>query len=316
MAFDFGEFSTELSSAGKDILREEGFSNLPALLAASKEDIESLGLKRGELALVREKTKVLQASYKTGPMFEDVGLHPGYASTIADSGSRGGTTTLDQLLRAADAPTQGAHAPQAQGMCLRIVDFISTSLVVEEEVTLGGGVTLKMNTKPNLDKVTPAVWIAANARILRRLMETRGPEYDVDAYLTYTEMVGELATRYTWASVLLFDDEYRQRQARLGFQWGTEAPHLSTVVLRERQQQVQQTRVNGRPRDHQRRPTGPSGRELCRQYNNRGACQYGTACQFDHACHTCGRDHPGRDHAVAGAPYAAASAGTRPNNST
>ena len=49
-------------------------------------------------------------------------------------------------------------------------------------------------------------------------------------------MIGELACRFTWTSVLLFDEEYRQRQAAVGFPWGTEAPHLSTVLLRDRQQ--------------------------------------------------------------------------------
>ena len=31
-----------------------------------------------------------------------------------------------------------------------------------------------------------------------------------DKYLNYTKMIGELATCYTWQSVLMFDTEYRQ----------------------------------------------------------------------------------------------------------
>ena len=47
-------------------------------------------------------------------------------------------------------------------------------------------------------------------------------------------MIGELAARYTWQSVLLLYEEYRQRQAKQDFAWGTPDPHLSTVMLRDR----------------------------------------------------------------------------------
>ena len=33
------------------------------------------------------------------------------------------------------------------------------------------------------------------------------PDFDLDNYLNYTKMTGELATRYTWQSVLMFDIE-------------------------------------------------------------------------------------------------------------
>ena len=63
------------------------------------------------------------------------------------------------------------------------------------------------------------MWITANCRILARLMEDMKSEFDVKSYLQYTEMVGEPAVRLTWQSVLMFDDEYRQRQAKVGFPW-------------------------------------------------------------------------------------------------
>ena len=47
-------------------------------------------------------------------------------------------------------------------------------------------------------------------------------------------MIGELGCRFTWQSVLVFDNEYRQRQHQEGFRWGSEAPYLATVVLRDR----------------------------------------------------------------------------------
>ena len=57
------------------------------------------------------------------------------------------------------------------------------------------------------------MWITANSRIMGQMLDESGKNFDVTAYLQYTEMLEELAARYTWQSVLLFDEEYRQRQA-------------------------------------------------------------------------------------------------------
>ena len=126
-------------------------------------------------------------------------------------------------------------------------------------------------------------------------------DFDVSAFLKYTEMVGEMACRFTRLSVLNFDDEYRKRQAAEGFAWGTEAPHLSTVVLRDRPPQLQQygqrrtsQAANGQV-GQRSRPLGASGRELCLQWN-RGFCSYGARCNFEHSCTTCGKGHPSKDH--------------------
>ena len=80
-------------------------------------------------------------------------------------------------------------------MALKIVDFVPSAMVAEEEVVLGGGVTLKLQNKPKLEKVSLALWILANATIMRVLMKR--PDFDLDNYLNYIEMIGELAMRYT-----------------------------------------------------------------------------------------------------------------------
>ena len=125
--------------------------------------------------------------------------------------------------------------------------------------------------------------------------------FDTDAYLKYTEMIGEMACRFTWLSVLHFDEEYRQRQAAQGFAWGTEAPHLSTVTLRDRPAHSQVGLRRGGDKERQ------AGRDYFRQWNA-GSCSYGAKCRFDHLCSTCGKDHPARDHAVAATTARATSA--------
>ena len=85
----------------------------------------------------------------------------------------------------------------------------------------------------------------------------------LDDYLAYTVKIGELATRFTWALVLLYDDDYRRRQAEMDFCWGSDAPHLSMVILKERPSS--QKPGGGRPdyaRQHQK-PSFTSGRSRC-----------------------------------------------------
>ena len=91
--------------------------------------------------------------------------------------------------------------------------------------------TLKLHPKPEVDKVSPAMWITASSRIMGQMLDESGKNFDARAYLQYTETVGELSARYTLQSVLLFDEEYRQRLAKQDFPWGTDAPHLGTVTV-------------------------------------------------------------------------------------
>jgi hypothetical protein len=288
MADSFGDFIKLLPEEVVIELKKQWYDSLPALLCANSQDIGELDLKRGHIGIVRQAVLELQSKHGRGPLLE------------AQSSPRGsdGLEALSKLL--GNLTTGRAAESEQKGQCLHIVDFVPSTMLAEEEVTLGGGVTLKVNAKPKLEKVSLGMWITANAKILQKLMDS-DKHFDVRAYLQYTEMVGELATRYSWVSVLLFDDEYRKRQATFKSKWGADAPHLSTVTLRERPQPPPKAKP-GNPTRHQ----GPPGREVCRQFN-KGSCTYGALCKFDHACATCGsRDHPSRDHPAAAPAVASA----------
>ena len=58
-----------------------------------------------------------------------------------------------------------------------IIDFVSSSLFAEEEVALGGGVTLKLHPKPEVDKVSPAMWITASSRIMGQMLDESGKNF-------------------------------------------------------------------------------------------------------------------------------------------
>ena len=238
----------QLSSSTIKLLKEEVFDCKTAVLGLSEKNIDDLeGLKLGERAALRVAAASLQSKAGGGPL---VPVSPWPSAEPEDSG-RGIVDDICQRLESLGIGG-GCSRNATQGEPpLKIVDFLSPTLLAEEEVVLGGWVTLKINSKPKLEKVSPAMWMVANTRIMKAMMARH--EFCVEQYLTYTEMIGELACRFTWTSVLLFDEEYRQRQAAVGFPWGTKAPtcqqsccvtdsrglrppHLSTVLLCDRQQ--------------------------------------------------------------------------------
>ena len=84
----------------------------------------------------------------------------------------------------------------------------------EEEISLGPGTTLTLTsgTKPKLHVVSPTMWIAANARITAALYYSDDLDHgEAKDYMAYTAKIGKLASRYTWASVLAYVQEYRRR---------------------------------------------------------------------------------------------------------
>jgi len=100
-----------------------------------------------------------------------------------------------------------------------ITDFVSDTVTdTEETSSLGPGATLTLTsrgTKPKLHAVSPAMWIAANARIMAALYDSDDMDHGAAKdYMAYTAKIGAgigIETIYTWASVLAYDQEYRRR---------------------------------------------------------------------------------------------------------
>ena len=86
--------------------------------------------------------------------------------------------------------------------------------------------------KRKLESLTVAQWTVANTRIMHRLISSKQlVSYAIKSYLTYTVKVMQLCTRYTWVSILRFDDEFRQLQAFYQVPWTYDSNHLRTVYL-------------------------------------------------------------------------------------
>jgi len=317
--FDFSSWKKQFPSAVVDELEDNGFDSYPALVNATEEDIASLNLKRGHHVAVRSAITSLRAAAATASSTQPSFRPPPSASQPPTH------LLLDDLLKTSAAtvntarvdlePTAFLATRKPGERVLRVTDFISTCSLAEEEeeVELGGGLKLRLprNSKPKLDTVTPAQFLAANARIMASLLESgRLAETEILDYLSYTAKIGEMATRYTWGSVLLYDDQYRHSQAAYGFRWGSDSQHLALVALRERtpttfnntkQPNQRPSGFRGRGSEQQvkapsSRPVAPSGKQICQQWN-RGHCTFTPNCQYEHVCATCFQPtHPASRH--------------------
>lgn len=208
--------------------------------------------------------------------------------------------TMSGLLRVDTNPQVYLKPNNPQGKAYKkITDFISRNGQVEEEFQIGDGVSIKMGSSSNkrkLDQISPSQWIAANARIQAELIGEGMEMCGIHDYLSYTAKIGELATRFTWASVLHYDDEYRRNQSIMGFRWGSDSQHLTTVLLRERE--INSKPQNRRSQNNQRVNKDAQSNEpqSCGYYNYGKNCPYGDKCIFPHTCAVCGKNHKKIDH--------------------
>lgn len=157
----------------------------------------------------------------------------------------------------------------------------------------GHSVVVKSSSgkKLKLENISPAQWISANARIMAELLcQGKLLTHQIPYYLSYTAKIGDLALRYTWQSVLLYDNEYRHLQVQFKFDWGRDTPHLTTTYLREKQ-----TSSNPSAKSQPNK----ASTSFCRNFNSKG-CSF-TGCTYKHVCSEpgCGQPHPKTEHGKA-----------------
>ena len=171
--------------------------------------------------------------------------------------------------------------------------------------------------KLHLDSVSPLQYMEANARILAKLILRGMSAADIQKYLAYNILVARLGQRFTWQSVLHFDDEFRSAQAVENFKWDSDAQHMRDLNLRLRESKPatkssagSQTKgENNLPRSRgakqkngggNRLSSGAEGENrLCFGFNQ-GKCSF-NPCKWLHFCNKCGSPTHGRvDHDQSG----------------
>ena len=205
-----------------------------------------------------------------------------------------------------------------QGKLLRIIDFVSRLRPTEEERVIttdsGSQTTLLLsvgNKNPQLEHVRVEEYSIANIRIFYELL-TSGKlptATDIRDYLSYSIKVFELARKYSWESVLNYDDEFRVQQHMYGYPWSYDHSHLHEVMLIPRW--AHSNSLNSGRNTSTRSsngqvsvPTGTHnalGQEICRNFNRSRGCQ-NKECRFSHVCNrkiagqVCGKPHSGSQH--------------------
>ena len=209
-----------------------------------------------------------------------------------------------------DATARDATDPRPQGTlkpALLIPDFVTRATQgtgddsLEREVCKQGGAQLVLRqarVKPLAEQVSLAQYLSANARIMARLiLEGRLRTEDILDYLEYTADIGDYAQVCDIPSVMLYDQEYRKKQARKGAKWGTADIHLSTFYLQKKRgrHDASPTSVTPTPRAVKPpRQVDRRGVEICRSYNAWGCNR--DQCRYSHVCSLCKDPHPKSSH--------------------
>ena len=120
---------------------------------------------------------------------------------------------------------------------LDVIDFVNLvpSLSEEQVLRSDGGVELVIKgstRRPKLEHIAIEDWCIANTRIMDSLLSSGSLNtVGLHDYNAYTVKVCVMFRVFERTSVLQYDREYRHLQARNGFRWGVDVPHLFQVQL-------------------------------------------------------------------------------------
>ena len=187
--------------------------------------------------------------------------------------------------------------------------------VVMESGPQGPQLVIKSGpTKPKLENISFIQWSMANIAVMHRLVEDGkivSMNHVLD-YQSYTVRILQLAQRYTFSSVLLYDREYRRLQAESQFRWGTDLGHhlqsvtlIAKTVANQRStpstfNRPQQGGQSFRSKPYNFKQKGPltsDGQVICLKYNCQSGCTF-RDCRFKHVCSIegCSGRHSALDH--------------------
>ena len=182
------------------------------------------------------------------------------------------------------------------GKPLFIIDYISrpTSGSFDHDdseiLNQGNSQLILRSAKPKLspESVSLAQWIGANARIMMKLLATGklSSHDDVMTYLQYVADFGDYAQTCELDSLMLYDHEYRKKQAAGGRKWGEDDIHLCTFYLRRKSRPDRRhSRLDRKQNFKPPRLLDNSGHEICRSFNASGC--FRSECIYSHVCAIC-----------------------------
>lgn len=291
-----------------DTLRSNGCDTIPIIVALEPDDVAALGLNVGQRRMLTRAihdAKAKAPASTTEVPFRQTVQQVALDDTRVNEDTMTAPTLVDLLRFGApmatpvpptpvnvDSPEVYLHmaAGKSDTAYYDIVDFVPGEILKSEDSVLAtsDGVEIvaraTQSKRGKLFNVTTAQWSAANSAIMARLLQDGVLNMaGINQYLNYTYKVSDLGRTYTWQSILQYDREYRQLQARLGFAWGTDISHLRATALTPKQWTSGPTHYKRPPK---KSSVGGEGVNVCRDFN-KGSCQR-PACKFAHRCSVAG----------------------------
>ena len=147
------------------------------------------------------------------------------------------------------------------------------------------------NKRTTRDKLSIPQYMEAAIR-----MRATVPLEQQEEYCEYISRIAQLAQVFSWASVLLFDKEFRRKREEKGGSWTSEEPFLMSLCLRpiNTSPTNPQNKKKASWGSSQQRVDPTTGRPVCIRYN-KGGCTSET-CRYTHVCLSCLGPHPESKH--------------------
>ena len=309
-------------------LCDHDFDSFEALQEMQDDDMSLLGITRGQLRLLTKwRMSLCKEQEQQGPIPE-----AGTSQMSSNSKDKVTTQSLqkdsevqallsslkdsvpgNQLFNGISNPIvldnvrESWDETKLTGKPLFIPDFVNSLTggnldYNESQVVRQGSTQLVLRStraKPLPEQVSLPQWISANAKIMTRLIsdgKLSSPD-QLLGYLQYISDFGDYAQTCTLESLMIYDQEYRRKQAQLDRKWGDEDVHLSNFYLQRKSRPERRPQQAYRPNNRPSRPPrllDSTGTEICRNYNNSGC--YREHCQYAHVCLICKDKHPKHKH--------------------
>ena len=308
-----------MKPASMQKLAEDDFDTISAIKAMTDDDVRSVNLTRGQTRLLESRIKALNKPAvsasdngtpveTTPPGNASIQNGPGSSTQQIDNPSLSNNAELQRLLAQLDANgtlgdsifggnSTGVLDPHDKrhpgSKALLIPDYVTQPDRgghdgEETEVCDRGDTKLVIRAKrqkPRVENVTLGQWISANARIMCQLIseDKLSSKESLLDYLQYIQDFGDYAQVCEHSSLMIYDQEFRKKQATKGTSWGTNDIHLSTFYLQRRTQKTHGSR--SRTTEKPPRLSDDRGHEVCRNFNN-NSC-FRDNCRYSHVCSVC-----------------------------
>jgi hypothetical protein len=161
----------------------------------------------------------------------------------------------------------------------------------EDVVHSAKGMNLVLQTnlrRVTPDKLTPGQWIAANSRILSKLIdEKKLSSVQIEQYLEYTRRIGDLLQIFTASSVFVLDNHHRLEQHQTGDSMSLINCTLQNSHLKKKDESVASLHYSAAAAAKSSAGNGGGSARRgavrpCWMYNSDDGCPYGKSCRYDH----------------------------------